>query len=54
MFKNPTVIAAILNRLVHHSHIIKITSEPYRLTPTIWPPKKDIFKPPFSYIFDRY
>lgn len=31
VFKNPTVTAAILDRLVHHSHIIRITGKSYRL-----------------------
>ncbi|WP_125689344.1 IS21-like element helper ATPase IstB [Levilactobacillus fujinensis] len=34
IFKNPTVTAAILDRLVHHSHIIKITGKSYRLKAT--------------------
>lgn len=34
IFKNPTVTAAILDRLVHHSHIIKITEKSYRLKVT--------------------
>lgn len=31
IFQNPTVTAAILDRLVHHAHIIKITGKSYRL-----------------------
>lgn len=31
IFQNPTVTAAILDRLVHHSHVIKITGKSYRL-----------------------
>lgn len=31
VFKNPTATAAILDRLVHHSHIFKITGKSYRL-----------------------
>jgi len=31
IFQNPTVTAAILDRIVHHSHIIKITGKSYRL-----------------------
>lgn len=34
IFKNPTVTSAILDRLVHHSHIIKITGKSYRLKAT--------------------
>lgn len=30
-FKNPSITAAILDRLVHHSHIIRITGKSYRL-----------------------
>ena len=31
IFQNPTVTAAILDRLVHHVHVIKITGKSYRL-----------------------
>lgn len=31
IFQNPTVTAAILDRLVHHAHVIKITGKSYRL-----------------------
>ncbi|MEY2349798.1 IS21-like element helper ATPase IstB [Lentilactobacillus buchneri] len=31
IFQNPTVIAAILDRLVHHVHVVKITGKSYRL-----------------------
>lgn len=34
IFKNPTVTAAILDRLVHHAHIIKITGKSFRLKAT--------------------
>jgi DNA replication protein DnaC len=30
-FQNPTVTAAILDRLVHHAHVIKITGKSYRI-----------------------
>ncbi|MGP2464880.1 ATP-binding protein, partial [Lactiplantibacillus plantarum] len=31
IFQNPTVTAAILDRLVHHVHVVKITGKSYRL-----------------------
>lgn len=31
IFQNPTVTGAILDRLVHHSHVVKITGKSYRL-----------------------
>ncbi|WP_164507655.1 ATP-binding protein, partial [Loigolactobacillus zhaoyuanensis] len=30
-FQNPTVTAAILDRLVHHAYVIKITGKSYRI-----------------------
>ena len=30
IFQNPTVTAAILDRLVHHVHVVKITGKSYR------------------------
>uniref|UniRef100_UPI00386A58E7 ATP-binding protein n=1 Tax=Lacticaseibacillus paracasei TaxID=1597 RepID=UPI00386A58E7 len=57
IFQNPTVTAAILDRLVHHVHDAKITGKSYRLkgagctpkTPIFKPPKHYIPKPPFTY-----
>ena len=34
IFQNPTVTAAILDRLVHHAHIVKINGKSYRLKGT--------------------
>jgi DNA replication protein DnaC len=34
IFQNPTVTGAILDRLVHHAHVIKITGKSYRLKET--------------------
>lgn len=34
IFKNPTVTAAILDRLVHHAHVIKIAGKSFRLKAT--------------------
>jgi DNA replication protein DnaC len=31
IFQNPTVTSAILDRLVHRAHVIKITGKSYRL-----------------------
>ena len=39
IFKSPTVTAAILDRLVHYAHIIKITGKSFRLKATNRPPK---------------
>ena len=43
IFQNPTVTGAILDRVVHHVHVVKITGKSYRLKGTDWPPKTYIF-----------
>ncbi len=40
MFANPSTAAAVLDRLLHHAHVISLKGDSYRLRSRLAPPKQ--------------
>ena len=53
VFGDYTIANAIIDRLVHHSHIIKITGQSYRIKGKILIENDEDWPSSLTYIFDR-
>jgi DNA replication protein DnaC len=40
MFANPSTAAAVLDRLLHHAHVLSLKGDSYRLRSRLAPPKQ--------------
>lgn len=41
MFVNPSTAAAVLDRLLHHAHVVSLKGDSYRLRSRLAPPKQN-------------